>query len=136
MRTRTALFFLVAFVFGIAAVFLARQWLQTQRLQTAANVPVSKVVIATADLSLGDRITAEQVKEVDWPANNIPAGAFMTTAQLLATNPVVVRRFYAQLLHRVAPPSNAEVDFFVNSGQDVLSIAVQFAASPEFQANG
>ena len=95
MRTRTALFFLVAFVFGIAAVFLARQWLQTQRAQTTAtNVSVSKVVIATRDLSLGDHITADHVTEVDWPANNRPEGAFATTAQLLATNPVVVRRFY------------------------------------------
>lgn len=95
MRTRTALFFLIALVFGIAAVFLARQWLQTQRQQQATAVTVSKVVIAAKDLSLGDRITADHVKEIDWPANSVPAGAFTSTDKLLASNPVVLRRFYA-----------------------------------------
>ncbi len=99
MRSKTAFFFMMAFVFGIAAVFLARQWLETQKQQhvtvTADNVPVTKVVVATKDLSLGDRIIADVVKEVDWPANSIPAGAFDSKEKLLASDPVVVRRFFA-----------------------------------------
>lgn len=95
MRTRTALFFLVALVFGIAAVFLARQWLQTQRQQATAQVAVSKVVVAAKDMSLGDTISADAVKEVDWPADSIPAGAFTSKDKLLEGNPVVLRRFYA-----------------------------------------
>ena len=99
MRTRTALFFMMAFVFGIAAVFLARQWLETQKQQkitvTADNVQVTKVVVATKDLSLGDRIAADAVKEVDWPAGSVPTGAFDSKEKLLASDPVVVRRFLA-----------------------------------------
>lgn len=99
MRTRTALFFMMAFVFGIAAVFLARQWLETQKNQkitvTADNVQVTKVVVATKDLSLGDRIAADAVKEVDWPAGSVPAGAYDSKEKLLASDPVVVRRFLA-----------------------------------------
>ena len=47
---------------------------------------------------------------------------------------VVVRRYYADLLHRGA--SAAEVNGWVSMPLDLLSIEVQFAASGEFQANG
>jgi hypothetical protein len=49
---------------------------------------------------------------------------------------LVVRRFYAQLLNRTLPPTQAEVNAGVNSGLDVLSLTVAFAASAEFQNNG
>src|SRR5262245_11691271 len=97
MRTRTALFFVFAFVFGVAAVFLARQWLLTQRqgpqVVAAGQVALTKVVVATKDLAFGDRIKSDAVKEVDWPSTSVPAGAFDSVDKLVATDPVVVRRF-------------------------------------------
>jgi CSLREA domain-containing protein len=47
-----------------------------------------------------------------------------------------VRDDYAQLLHRAQPPSAAEVNGWVGSGLDLLTIDTLFAASPEFQMNG
>lgn len=90
---------MLAMAFGIAAVFLARQWLETQKHQTVVmsedKVPLTKVVIATKDLSLGDRIGADAITEVNWPVGSVPAGAFDSKDKLLATDPVVVRRFLA-----------------------------------------
>jgi pilus assembly protein CpaB len=131
MRTRTALFFLMAFVFGIAAVFLARQWLQTQKQQTVVmsedKVPLTKVVIATKDLSLGDRIAADAVKEVNWPAGSVPAGAFDSKDKLLATEPVVVRRFLANepiLAAKLAGP-NARATLSAQIGETQRAVSVR-----------
>ena len=132
MRTRTALFFLMAFVFGIAAVFLARQWLQTQKQQTVVmsedKVPLTKVVIATKDLSLGDRIGADAVKEVNWPAGSVPAGAFTSKDKLLATDPVVVRRFLANepILASKLAGSNARATLSaqISEAQRAVSVRV------------
>jgi hypothetical protein len=43
---------------------------------------------------------------------------------------------YATLLHRVVPPSAAEVSGWVGSGLDILTLDTYFAASQEFQVNG
>jgi hypothetical protein len=48
----------------------------------------------------------------------------------------VVRQLFAQVLHRLAPPTDADVTPWVNSGLDLLTVEVDFTASPEFQANG
>src|SRR6185436_6158045 len=96
MTSRTALFLLMALVFGAAAVLLARQWLQSQRTATGLsteNVATTTVVIAAKDLAFGTRITGDDVKEVRWPADAVPQGAFPSKEKLLASGPVVVRRF-------------------------------------------
>jgi pilus assembly protein CpaB len=131
MRTRTALFFLMALVFGVAAVFLARQWLQTQKQQTVVmsedKVPLTKVVIATKDLSLGDRIAADAVKEVNWPAGSVPAGAFDNKDKLLASEPVVVRRFLANepiLASKLAGP-NARATLSAQIGETQRAVSVR-----------
>jgi hypothetical protein len=43
---------------------------------------------------------------------------------------------YTQLLDRTQPPSAAEVNGWVGSGLDLLTIDTLFATSPEYQANG
>ena len=47
---------------------------------------------------------------------------------------LAVRRLYTELLHR--PGSDADVAFWIGTGQDVLTLRVSFAATPEFQSNG
>jgi hypothetical protein len=43
---------------------------------------------------------------------------------------------YAQLLDRTQPPSAAEVNGWVSTGLDILSIDTLIAASAEYQLNG
>jgi hypothetical protein len=56
---------------------------------------------------------------------------------LLASNEYraqVVRSYYTDLLHRPNLPAASEVNGWVNSGQDLLTIEFTFATTPEFYA--
>ncbi|MGF6530617.1 pilus assembly protein CpaB [Paraburkholderia sp. GAS206C] len=66
----------VATVAALAAVLFASRWMQTQ------TAPSTKVVVALNDISLGQRLTPEYLKLVDWPADSIPAGAFTDPQKL------------------------------------------------------
>jgi hypothetical protein len=48
----------------------------------------------------------------------------------------VVGQLFTQALHRLTPPADADVAAWVNSGLDLVTIEVYFAASPEFQSQG
>ncbi|TWI63047.1 pilus assembly protein CpaB [Pseudoduganella lurida] len=60
----------LAIVLGLAAVALASRWLLGQ---TPANA--ARIVVATADVSLGQRLAPEMLKLAEWPAGSLPAGA-------------------------------------------------------------
>lgn len=112
MRSRTALFLLMALIFGAAAVLLARQWLQAQRstgtVISTEQVALTTVVVATRELPFGTHLSADDVKEVRWPADGLPQGAFTSRDRLMAANPVVVRRFAANepiLASKVSGPT-------------------------------
>lgn len=70
-NTRTILVLAVAILSGLAAVLLASRWLTQQ-----SNNGVAHVVVANTDISLGQRLTPELFKLVDWPASSTPPGAF------------------------------------------------------------
>lgn len=61
----------VALIAGIAAVVLSARWLSDR-----ASIATSKVVVANVELNIGQRITTQQVRLIDWPAGSVPAGAF------------------------------------------------------------
>jgi hypothetical protein len=61
------------------------------------------------------------------------AQGFLTSLEL-RTDTIV--EDYAQLLHRLQPPSSAEVGGWLTDGFDALTMDVLFAASSEFQSNG
>ncbi|SFN18580.1 pilus assembly protein CpaB [Formivibrio citricus] len=60
----------VSLIIGLAAVFLASNWVRQQ-----GSLTTSKVVVAAKDLSLGTRLTPETLTLVEWPRNSIPPGA-------------------------------------------------------------
>ncbi|EON13735.1 Flp pilus assembly protein CpaB [Pandoraea sp. SD6-2] len=68
---------LVAVLAGLASVVFAAQWLSRQ-----SSASVTTVAVAANDVNLGQPLTAEFVKVVNWPADSIPPGAF-ADAQLL-----------------------------------------------------
>jgi pilus assembly protein CpaB len=67
----------VAIVFGLAAVVFASRWLLKQ--PGSAN---GHIVVAAADISLGQRLTPEMFKLADWPADSVPKGAFTDPQKL------------------------------------------------------
>jgi pilus assembly protein CpaB len=90
----------VAILFGLAAVVSASRWLLNQ--PGGAN---GRIVVAAADISLGQRLTPEMFKLAEWPTDSVPKGAFTDPQKLdgrvLKTNiligePVVETRLAPQ----------------------------------------
>jgi pilus assembly protein CpaB len=69
-NTRAIMMLVVAIMAGLAAVVMASRWLMQQ------SGEVNKIAVAAADVNLGQRLTPELVKLVDWPAGSMPQGAF------------------------------------------------------------
>ncbi len=60
----------LAIVLGLGAVAMASHFLLRQ-----SQVKGVRVVVATADVNLGQRLVPEMLKVADWPADSLPAGA-------------------------------------------------------------
>jgi len=98
MSVRGVLLLALAVVFGGAAVFLARGWLEAQIpktiVMTEPNTPaiaLATVVVARKDLFFGDRLTEALLEEAQWPAERVPAASFKSIDELLKENRQVVR---------------------------------------------
>ena len=68
---RAVIVMALAILFGLAAVVLASRWLLTQPAATAG-----RIVVAAADINIGQRLSPEMLKLVEWPAPSVPKGAF------------------------------------------------------------
>ena len=88
-------------VFGLAAVFLARSWINqsvnaefesAQAIADTVKVPLVKtitspVVVANVQLGFGDKLTSENLQLVEYPEESIPAGAYTSIEELLNDQP-------------------------------------------------
>ncbi|MBB5271060.1 pilus assembly protein CpaB [Quisquiliibacterium transsilvanicum] len=70
---RALLMIVVSLLAGLAAVVLASRWLSEQ-----TGIATNKVAVAAVDLEIGQRLTPQQVRIMDWPAGSVPSGAFAT----------------------------------------------------------
>lgn len=78
-----------AVVFGLLAVFIAQSWLNSQtemRMKSLeANkkpIATSTVVVAGKPLRFGNELSSGTMREIPWPQDSIPVGAFATIADL------------------------------------------------------
>ncbi|MFC5605413.1 Flp pilus assembly protein CpaB [Variovorax soli] len=72
MRNLKALAFMaLAVMLGLAAAVYAANWVGRQ-----SGIASNKVVVASVDVQLGNRLNAQMLSTVDWPSASIPAGAF------------------------------------------------------------
>lgn len=89
MRASTFVMIGFAAVFGLLAVFIARIWLDGEanlRARPAAEaktIATQTIVVAAQPLRFGAEIQADMLKEIEWPATVLPAGAFSKVADLL-----------------------------------------------------
>jgi pilus assembly protein CpaB len=79
----------IAVVFGLLAVFVAQGWLNYQAelsRKTVAPAPqqvaTRTIVIAAGPLRFGAHVTPDNLREVAWPDQAIPAGTFSSIAEL------------------------------------------------------
>ena len=76
MRSRGMLMLFIAAIAGLAAVFMAARWMQSQ------GGDKGRIAVANADIELGGRISPEMIRMVDWPSGSVPTGAFDDAAKL------------------------------------------------------
>jgi pilus assembly protein CpaB len=97
---RTSTFVMIGFavVFGLLAVFLAQVWLNNQAdqhmksldAQRKVATPTRTIVVADKALRFGDELSASALREVSWPDDALPAGAFGKIADLMSGKRVVL----------------------------------------------
>ncbi|RZA29054.1 MAG: Flp pilus assembly protein CpaB, partial [Lysobacteraceae bacterium] len=68
---RAVIVMALAILFGVAAVLLASSWLLKQPAKSSG-----RIVVAGADITIGQRLTPEMLKLVEWPAHSVPKAAF------------------------------------------------------------
>jgi len=87
-----------AVLFGLLAVFLAQTWLNNQadarlrsiEAQRKAPVPERTIVVATRQLRFGDELSSTSLREMPWPQDALPSGAFGKIADLTSGKRVVL----------------------------------------------
>ena len=78
MKNRRALTMMaLAIVLGLVAVLLASHWLLRQN-----PAGKGKVVVAAADVSLGQRLSPDMLRLAEWPAESLPEGALRDPLKL------------------------------------------------------
>ena len=70
-NTRTWVVLGIAALAGLLAMLLASRWLIHQSV-----TGTSRIAVAATDVSLGQRLTPDLVRLVDWPNTSTPEGAF------------------------------------------------------------
>lgn len=90
MRMRAFWMLGLALILAGAAVFLAQNWLQSQKPQIVEvpaepQVQMATVVVAATPLYFGNTIRREHLREIEWPAGAVPPGSFSSIDDLLGT---------------------------------------------------
>ncbi len=121
----------LAILFGVVAVILVNKWLSSQNPTVAMersseSVPLAQIVVAASDLSIGSRLTAENLTLSRWPRTSVPKGAFenieevegrVNVSKMTAGTPVLG----AEL---AAPGSGAGLVAVIKPGMRAMAIKV------------
>lgn len=93
MRSQSVLVLAAAAFLGLLAVIVAN-FLMNDRPQPVAQqrAGLTRVVVAKLPLGFGSTITAEHLKEVDWPSSAVPSGAFRSASAIMDGGPRVALR--------------------------------------------
>ncbi|HEX4041982.1 MAG TPA: Flp pilus assembly protein CpaB [Xanthobacteraceae bacterium] len=136
MRTSTLVMIGFAVLFGLLAVFLAQTWLNDQeaaRMRSLdanrkAPAPERTIVVASRPLRYGEPLTASALRELPWPADALPAGAFAKIADLTASKRVVlmpIETNEAVLASRITGPGErATLSAVLDPGMTAVTVRV------------
>ena len=135
MRISAVLMIVVALVFGALAVFVAQSWLNSQNDARLKNVPVPvavktrTIVVATAPLRFGIELNARNLREMPWPDNAIPDGAFASIESMLAAGKRMVLTAIAEnepiLASKITGPGQrATLSAVLTPGMKAITVRV------------
>ena len=136
MRTSTIVMIAFAGLFGLIAVFLAQTWLNNQaearlrslEAQRKATPAAHTIVVASKPLRFGDELSSRSLREVPWPDDALPAGAFVRVAELTASKRVVLMPIDANeaiLAAKITGPGQrATLSAMLRDGMKAVTIRV------------
>jgi pilus assembly protein CpaB len=97
VRSSTVVMIGFAVVFGLLAVFIAQAWLHSQAEMRAKSLeaqkktlPTQTIVVAAKPLRFGSELSYMALREIAWPREALPAGAFSRIAELTSSRRVVL----------------------------------------------
>jgi len=97
VRASTIIMIAFAVVFGLLAVVVAQSWLNNQAAMRMKSIdaqqrPVSThtIVVASKPLRFGTELSKQTLREVVWPENALPVGAFSTINEIISAGRRVV----------------------------------------------
>ena len=97
MRSSTIVMIGFAVLFGLLAVFVAQQWLNSQAEMRMRNLEANKkpmttqtIVVASKPLRFGNELGSMSLREIPWPSDAVPAGAFTKISDLTSNGKRVV----------------------------------------------
>ena len=123
-------------LFGLIAVFLAQTWLNNQaearlrslEAQRQAAPAAHTIVVASKPLRFGDELSSRSLREVPWPDDALPAGAFVRVAELTASKRVVLMPIDANeaiLAAKITGPGQrATLSAMLRDGMKAVTIRV------------
>ena len=97
MQKKALLLLLIAIIMGIFVTILVNTLLTREVKERGEEsvMQTTKVLVATSDLKTGMRLDKLTVKQVDWPAENLPEGTYSNVDTLLGEiPPIVIKKIY------------------------------------------
>lgn len=94
MQGRNWILLGIAVLIGLVAVVLANAYfsgVEQKQAQIAERQQLARIVVATQPLEFGAKLTQQNVRLQNWPANSVPQGAFRSIADALRDNRVALR---------------------------------------------
>jgi pilus assembly protein CpaB len=93
MKTRAFVMLGLALLLAGAAVFLARNWVQSQvqpvaSIEDRQKLETTQVVVASTQLHFGNKVRREHLRVVEWPTAAVPEGSFKSVDGILGTEEV------------------------------------------------
>ena len=97
MRISTLVMIGFAILFGLLAVFIAQSWLNSQTEMRMRSLEANKkqlatqtIVVASKSLRFGSDLGSSSLREVPWPQDAVPNGAFAKISDLMSNGRRVV----------------------------------------------
>lgn len=94
MQGRNWIILAVAVVIGLIAVVLANAYfsgIEQRQEKVAEEQQLVRIVVATQELEFGARLTDQNIRLQNWPADSVPLGAFNSIPDALKDNRVALR---------------------------------------------
>ncbi len=136
MRTSSFVMIGFAVLFGLLAVFLAQTWINNQAdarlksLEAQRKAPAAErtVVVANRALRFGDELNSSALREMPWPENALPVGAFAKIAEVTAGKRIVLMPIdvnEAVLASKITGPGQrATLSAMLHEGMKAVTVRV------------